>query len=172
MKRFLYTPPPPFIKFYPCKAGVFAARGAVVVASKSENKLPQLEHFRFEFFIGCEHGKIEQAHFAIDELCSLADLENKGKPSWKDEREEADLMLQDHLNYDGMMSVAEYDSAINLWVMCANDSYSEIENEKHLKQCFSMTTEDIYVVRHYFETDWIILDNQEMKIDFRDVYKH
>lgn len=170
---FLYTQPPKEIKFYPCKTGVYSARGGIILKNKEQRELPQLQFYRFDFFLKLEGSIITSAAFHLDQLTNLAVEGGEAESlSWKEERQEAIEMVQSCIETNGEMDIGEFSHAINYWFPTVDISLEDIKDIKELKQGFSCALGNIFVVRHYFETEWVILTQPDkIRIDFKDVYK-
>ncbi len=172
MTGFLYTKPPPELKFYPCGGNVFNARGAVIVLQKEERELPDLEFYRFDFYLKYQGEVVEEAQFIIEQLINLhADLRGS-EPSWREQGEVAMELAEDDRGGEGRLQLSDYLAALNYWAPCVDPTLRSLKTEEELKGKFSMTMDGIGVVRHYFETDWVVLrEHSPVRMDFKHVYK-
>jgi hypothetical protein len=169
---FLYTQPPKEIKFYPCKVDTYSARGGIILMDKEQAKLPNLKFYRFDFFLKLHKDVISNAVFHLDELVNLSleggEIETL---SWKTEREEALDMVESCIKTNGEMDIGHFSAAVNYWQPAVENFLDNLKTVDELKQEFSSLMKEEFVVRHYFETEWVILTQPIIKIDFKNIFK-
>ena len=141
--------------------------------NKGQGELPQLQFYRFDFFLKLKGSIISGAAFNLDELTNLAieggEVESL---SWKEERQEALEMVQSCIETNEEKDIGEFSRAINYWSSIVEGSLENLKSIDELKKGFSVALGEIFVVRHYFETEWVILaHSDQIKLDFKDVYK-
>lgn len=171
MTEFLYTKPPAELKFFPCGSDLFYARGAVVVFEKEKGQLPDLLFFRFNFQLHCKNRIIDKASFVLEMLCNLHTSAFGTSPSWDEEAQAALAFEENELKEEGKIYVRDHYAALNYWQNEVDKTFEGMKTENELKLGFAQAMSHVYVVRHYFEADWIIMDGDEpVKIDFRNVY--
>ena len=172
--EYLLTQPPKALKFYPVRKDAFNARGAIVVMDKSTGFAPDLHFYRYDFFLSVKNNKeIKKAYFFIDKLTNYH-IEATGEELlWSEEREAVSDMMDDYLENDGKFYVGEHEKALCSWQEEVKYGFDAIESEVDLKKNFSWLMDGVFVVRHYFETEWVILTGDNpIKINFKDVYKN
>lgn len=165
---FLYTQPPSALKFFPVKKDVYLSRGAVVVMDKREGSLPELVFYRFEFWLHMKGGIVADAKFTLEELRNFEEATLGTHLTWAEIREDTFTFLAEAEARQGGMDIEDHGGAIHYWSPYFDKSFSGMESFDELKSNFIRLIDGVFVVCHYFETEWVILTGKTpIKINFR-----